>query len=333
MIPHTALAAVGVAPEIPAGIIGALGLLALLGTFLALGMQKAWKETFGTFLRHLANWIDVKISIPHVHTFYPFSHAAHLIRGADQQVMNAFGWLALKGEAASAWCFTTAGHIFWWSVHETADLAGDVLTALQRTTVSTIPNAVRRAEAVTLNRLRGIDQTVGRIEAHAHALERRLLNGIDRLAHRVTAEIGQAEHALTARVGITSRQIRRLARRTTRVERLLGASALTAAVAVALERLGLRWLRCPALGRAGRKIGCRGFGLLEDLLAVSFAPLLLTDACKLVHEIERLAIKAQPAIDAFVLGIEGFLCGGPSSLPSAIEPSDLERVAALPTGL
>ena len=316
-----------------AGAIAALGLLAFCGYLLAQGMSKAWNETLGAMIRWLAGKIDVPISIPHIHTIHPLRGLSHGLYALDKQILNAFNALALRAEHAAAWCFSTAGHIFWWSVHETADLAHDVLDAVQRTTVQTIPAAIRRAEAHTLDRLRGIDHAIGRLEAQARAQLKRLQVGIDRLEHRITSKIAHAEHAATARIGMTARQIRRLARRVTRTEHLLGASAMTAAVALALSRLGLNWLRCPALGRAGRKIGCKGFGLLDDLLAVSFVPLVLGDACKLVHGMQRLAVAVQPAIADFVLGVEGFICGGTSSLPSAIVKGDLKRVGALPSGL
>jgi len=330
------LGAVAVPPAAGAGAAGAiaaLGLIAFMGYLLSTGMLKAWDETLGTFIRWLAGKIDVHIHVWRSPSARPFKSLAHGLYAVDHQVRNAFAALALRSENAAAWCFSTAGNIFWLAVHETADLAHDVLDAVQRTTVQTIPAAIRRAEAHTLDRLRGIDHTIGRIEAQARAQLKRLQVGIDRLEHRITSKIAHAEHAATARIGLTAKQLRRLARRVTRTEHLLGASAMTAAVALALSRLGLNWLRCPALGRAGRKIGCKGFGLLDDLLAVSFVPLVLGDACKLVHGMQRLAVAVQPAIADFVLGVEGFICGGTSSLPSAIVKGDLKRVGALPSGL
>jgi hypothetical protein len=128
---------------------------------------------------------------------------------------------------------------------------------------------------------------------------------------------------------------------------LLTVAGAAAFVLRAFGRLGLNYLRCqnmkdfgnelcPSPPGSGRGLGrfWRNFGsLLGDLAALTFVPFLLTEACAIVSQIEKLAIAVQPEIDALVLGIEGFVCGGTASLPSAIEPSDLKRAAPLPSGL
>jgi len=132
---------------------------------------------------------------------------------------------------------------------------------------------------------------------------------------------------------------------------LLTVAGAVGLVLRAFTQMGLNYLRCqnmkgfgnelcaspPGFGRGLSSFWRKLFGafgpLLGDLLAVSFVPFLLTEACAIVGAIEQLAIKVQPEIDALVLSIEGFVCGGPSYLPSAIEPSDLARGAPLPTGL
>jgi hypothetical protein len=128
---------------------------------------------------------------------------------------------------------------------------------------------------------------------------------------------------------------------------LLTVAGAAAFVVRAFGRLGLNFLRCqnvkdfgnelcpspPGSGRGLARFG-RNFGrLLGDLAALTFVPFALTEACAIMGQIEKLAIAAQPAIDALVLSIEGFVCGGPTYLPSAIEASDLARGDALPSGL
>jgi hypothetical protein len=134
------------------------------------------------------------------------------------------------------------------------------------------------------------------------------------------------------------------------IVKLISLLTVTGAVSLVLKafgRLGLNFLRCqnvkdfgnelcpspPGSGRGLARFG-RNFGsLLGDLAALTFVPFLLTEACAIVTQIEKLAIAVQPEIDALVLGIEGFVCGGTANLPSAIEPSDLKRAAPLPSGL
>lgn len=123
-------------------------------------------------------------------------------------------------------------------------------------------------------------------------------------------------------IGRTARQTRAHARRLTKLEGLLGATAFAALVAVALKRLGLNWLRCPALNRIGRKHGCAPWQLLEYLLAPTVAILLLRDMCTLVTMIQRGAKTAEKTLtDAIVTG-EGFLCGGETHLASAVVAAD-----------
>ena len=318
MIFHLAAVAVPAAGAGAAGAIAAAGLIVFLGYLLATGTLKVWDETLGSFIRWLAGKIDVNISFGRFGSVHPLRGVSHGMYAVEKQVRNAFAALALRSENAAAYLFSSAALILRWSVAETGDLAHDVWNALQHTTVETIPAAVRRAEATTLARLRGIDQAVGRLEAQARAQLKRLQVGIDRLAHKVTTQIAHAERAMAARVGITARQLRRLARRVTHTEKLLGASAMTAAVALALSRLGLNWLRCPALGRAGKKIGCRGFGLLDDLLALSFDAILLSDLCSLTTLITKAAHVAAPVIDHLAEGIGGLIRCQNATRPRAL---------------
>jgi hypothetical protein len=183
---------------------------------------------------------------------------SHGLYAVDTQIRNAFAAAALRSESAASWCFTTAGNTIVWMARETADLAHDVWSALQHTTVAAIPAAIRRAEASTLARLRGIDHAVGRIEAMARAQLARLRVGIDRLGHRLEAKIGTAIRGVGSRVGRLERTVK------------------------------------------------------------SFAPLLLLqDACALVRQYERLAVAIQPALADFVLGVEGWVCGGPRASRAA----------------
>jgi hypothetical protein len=312
------VAGVGAAPLLPAGGLGALGLTALLGTFLAIAMMKVWKETFGTFLRHLADWIDIPISVPIHGPIHPLRRVSHLIRAADQQVMNAFGWVILHGENAASWCFSRAGEIFWLTVHEFADLAHDLVDAVQRTTVQTIPASIRKAEAATLARLRGIDHAIGRLEAQAKAQLKRLQVGIDRMGHRLESSITHAIHGVGARVGRLERTAKADAKHLARLDAKWRTRAFAAAVGIALTRLGLNWLHCPALGRAGKKIGCKGFGLLDDLLALSFDAILLSDLCALTTLMTKAAHVAAPVIDHLAEGISGLIRCQNASRPRAL---------------
>jgi hypothetical protein len=310
--------AVPAVPFAGAGVIAALGLLAFLGYLLATGMLKAWDETLGTFIRWLADKIDVSIHVWHSPSVHPLRSLSHGLYAVDKQVRNAFAALALRSENAAAWCFTTAGIIFRWSVKETADLAHDVFGALQRTTVETIPSAIRRAQADTLARLRGIDHAVGRLEAQARAQLKRLQVGIDRMEHRITFTLTHSIAGVRSRLGAVERWEHTATKDLAKLKTKTGTIAMTTAVALALSRLGLNWLRCPSLGRVGRKVGCKGFAALEDLLALSFDAILLSDLCALTTLITKAANVAAPVIDHLAEGIGGLIRCQNATRPRAL---------------
>lgn len=70
----------------------------------------------------------------------------------------------------------------------------------------------------------------------------------------------------------------------------------TALVATALPRLRLGWLRCESLGRLGRKIGCGGFGAIEDVLFGAVTALAITDICTFSAAAYRVAQKLEPVL-------------------------------------
>jgi len=330
MIAHV-VAEVPVAPVIPAAALEALGLIVLLGTLLALGMGKVYGETLGALIRKLASIIDVPISIPHVTTLHPLRGVSHTLYSLDKQIRNGFAYIALKGEAASAWCFATAGNIFEWTGREIADLARDVLHALQTTTVATIPSAIRKAEAATLARLRGIDHSIGRIEAQARAQLKRLQVGIDRIGHGVTVTLPRSIAHVGARVGSLERTVPRLGKRVTALEKRLGAAAFTAAVALALTKIVGSWIRCPSLSRMGKKVGCKGFAWLEGLFADAFEALLVLDLCRFALAAQQLARIVVPQLGAVLLVQNAVCLGGGARLPSAADHPKTSTAIRLPS--
>lgn len=323
-----------VVPEIPAvaALLGAAVLM--LAWLMATGALTVWRRSLGALLTWLADTIDgVSFDIPHVTTIRPLAPLATALRAlvstVDHYLGEAVRW-SEKG-AATLFRFFTALNV--WMAKEIASLATDtyhgllaaragVKAEVQAWSQAAFGYLIRRL-TVAWHRIEGV--TIPRVNARVDRVAQ-----AERFHHR--GEV-VADAQINARVGITSRQLRRLSRRLSKVEKITAGLGAVALVSAALGRMKLGWLRCPALTRMGRRFGCGGFDFLESLLAVSFVPLLLTDACKIMREIEALAVRLQPEFAAFVLGVEGFLCGGPTSLPSAIEPSDLRRVDALPTGL
>lgn len=91
--------------------------------------------------------------------------------------------------------------------------------------------------------------------------------------------------------------------------KVLSVGAVAAAVAVALERLGLGWVKCRNVGRVGRAICGLPTRLLEDLLAGVFDVLLIADLCQLTKLLVITAESApvQEALGGLIAGIDALL--------------------------
>jgi len=99
-----------------------------------------------------------------------------------------------------------------------------------------------------------------------------------RVAH-LTAALGADVATLPARVGITPKQLRRLLRRTSALEKAtvgLGAAAL---VATALHRLGYDWIKCDAAKGLFKKRKCNLWNGLDDLLSMAIDLVVVTHIC------------------------------------------------------
>lgn len=115
--------------------------------------------------------------------------------------------------------------------------------------------------------------------------------------------------------------------------RAVATAVFIGAVEIALRKLGGGWIRCKNWRRIGKHVCGLPVALIEDLLALTLDALILRDLCQMVGVIQGLARRVAPEINALVLEVEGFICGGKQSAPSGIVASDWQRVAALPSGI
>lgn len=273
------------APAAGAGVEALAGLLLIVGFVVLLGMQQAWRATIGWLFHKLADLIDIDIGLPHLPSIHPFGFAAHALRAASDNVYAALGAAALALERSALWLFHQAARQIKWTGREIAGLASDTWHTLHGLVTVEIPHAARVATQPLRTRLHGIDQTLGRLDKLAHEQLRRLRAGIDRIDRSVTRTIPHAIDAVGARVGRVGSRVNTQARRISRVEKLLAASAFAALTATALKRLGLNWLRCSNVKRAGRQLCGIDPQLLEGMLGEA---LLIASAISLVEFAEAL---------------------------------------------
>ncbi len=114
---------------------------------------------------------------------------------------------------------------------------------------------------------------------------RALTHRVDAIAHRVahlTHVIGADVAALPARVGVSARQLRRLTRRLSKVEKATVGAGAAALVLAALARLGLGWVKCESAKGFFRRRGCNAWNLLDDVLGLLADVVLLANICQVI---------------------------------------------------
>lgn len=169
------------------------------------------------------------------------------------------------------------------------------------------------------------------LHAYLHRLEK-YINGViaARLAHvgkiaghaapasvtrAVGALAGELDHViewdlpkLRARTRRVEDSLDRLWKRVKGLDKVVVDTAVVGAVAVALARLGLGWLRCTSVKNLGKKIGCGGFAALDDLLFGAVTALAVTDICELAAGATVVAEGIRPLLIELV-DVENALVG------------------------
>lgn len=336
-----------VAPAVPAA--GAL--VSLFFSVLLFAVASAvvvlWVQILRKPLVRLAN-----VSVAR---FHPFGFLNTVVNNVDH-------WLdsAQKGsERAVTWSL----HALMWSFSTgyklTLDLAHAVYDFRNRMVHLTTRHVGANTGQSISPRIKRLEREYKGIEAELKQLERRehakratgaaagaqdlslLRRGIDRLNTRlgqITRELHGIEHGQThagakAKTGTQAipRSVPRVVPRTRApahhwTDVFTRAAAATLVVA-ALARLGLSWLRCPALGRIGKRLGCGGFNWLEGFLATTFEAMVVLDLCQFALAAQRLARIIVPQLAGTLLVQNAVCLGGGASFPSAHDsPKTLTRV-------
>lgn len=143
-------------------------------------------------------------------------------------------------------------------------------------------------------------------------------------------------HALTAVLPHTlpipfGRTIAQIKRRLHRLERALPGTALFAgAVAVALGRLGIAWVRCNNVRRVGRTLCGLNPRTITDLLGFFADVLILTNICRVFTVLEQGLGFIQPQITAFIGGVGAWACYGDNESPPRLAVPPLDLPSSLP---
>ena len=251
-----------VAPAAPA----AGYLVASLALFLAFcvcwGLTHVWSHTIGWLFTALADLLD-KVHILRVHPFGPVSA---FLRSIDKNVRHALATAALKSEEGAAWLFHQGWHQMLWMARELANLAGATAHALATAAVWNEKQLARMIYAATVGRFKAIGAQLVRLIRHDIPwLFKRAKWLAAHVAHATAIAAGAAV-AFPRRIGQLERKVTSQGRRLTKLEKVAGSAAVTAAVGAALAALGASWVRCNNWKRIGRQ-GCQmDSDLLSSLL-------------------------------------------------------------------
>ena len=286
-------------------------LLALAVCLLVVAFAKAFFGVAGNLLGKLpvvGGWIDA---------------GAHKI---EQRITNTFGGFAVKLEAVVGASWHSMARLVDRLGHELAAHAG-LLAAIAQF----IPAA-------------GIFGKLYLMIQEARALSARLAHALVGIGHDVAGRLHSVERGIGADV---LPRIRSLDRRLDRViskdipglrtaERALAGdlaklrryvnshpwtaatSAFAGAIALALAKLGLDWLRCPTARSVFNKRGCNMWSGLDNLLGLFGEVFLLANICRIIPWLEEgFSLVAAPLISTLTTVGAG-LCDPAASAPELL---------------
>lgn len=196
-------------------------------------------------------------------------------------------------------------HLLWLLANVTlgADFARSVYSE-----IGVIHRLIRNAEAAAAAGARAISHAItAPVVSLVHSLERRTVAIEHGLAGWVEGDI----KSLRERARTLTDDLSGLYKRLRRIDALIGTVAFSAAVSVALSRLGLSWVRCSNWKGIGKSVCSLPSKLIEDLLLGVVDVLVVTDLCAIVTLMTDGAKLFAPELDLLVKMTDGLIqCQG-----------------------
>lgn len=270
-----------------AGLIFALGLIKLVHGFVHAvfwGVEKG------------VGWIPFAKKVVSVPIHKIEQRITHWLGEAEQSLDNYIGW-----------CFHNMAALVRQAAREIEGLARDLwlVGAVIPTLVSQI--VMRHFVMALLHPIRTAQHIIDRL-LHAARV------AVHSIRHTVTAGVypriraGEAAldrviewdiPRLRARERAIARRLERLWKWSRAHARPIATAAFVAAVAVAVRRLGMNWVRCKNWRRIGKHVCGLPTSLIEDVLGLALAFLVVVDPV----DIAKAAIKAEDLMHDFVVKI------------------------------
>lgn len=314
------------APEAAPFVITLMTLALFLVTSAGAHISKWFVETVTASLRSAAHGIP-----------YVGGRVANAIEGIGQRASNALGNIAEQAD-------NRVGQLFWRVEHTVSGVLDELLAltvllgllewyVTVKFPLAVISKAAHVAHRSSTTIVRQYPAVVKRIEVNRKTLAKLVALAVAAAlaAKHLVITVHRDAATLPARVGFTWKQLRAIRFRLSRLEKATVGLGAVALVAGALARMNLRWLRCPALGRIGRNLGCGGFAILEEFLAPVFEALVVLDLCRFALGAQKLVRAFIPELGLVILAADAICLGGGASLPSAADAPRLSATIRLPT--
>lgn len=231
-------------------------------------------------------------------------------------------------------------------LHDAARLTDDTADVLMGQSATLVALAGALAGTVTAGELAAeagrLGKRVGNAEAQARGIGADVLPRLKHLEHELNADVLPRIRSLDKELNrdITNERKRAKAAEQTLTHGIdniwnwarshpwtVVTDASVAAVAVALSRLGLDWIKCDAAKSLFQKRGCSLWSDLDKLLGLVAGAFVLTDICAIIPAMESaFSTIAAPAVE-LLTGVAAGLCKGvkksdPLTVPAPFLPAE-----------
>jgi hypothetical protein len=251
---------------VPAEFEGIATLALILTWVVAWGLRIIWAATIGWVFVSLAGQLD-RVRLPRiVGGGHLFGSVSAFLRSVDRNVRHALAYAALRSENAVAWLINKMWFQLLWMARELSALAHATEHALSTITVTGVEKALKVTAATLGRRLLAVTGVLSVLNLVAIPLIRRQIVA---LGHRITHAVAIPAHAIAGalpRIGRLERRAESQAHRLTKLEKATVGIGTAAFGLALLRRLGLGWLKCDRVGRAGKAVCGMNPNLLESLL-------------------------------------------------------------------
>ena len=301
-----------IAPAAPAAaeLLAPLGMLAILIVVygMVLGVDAITRAFFGT-VSGAVGWIPYlgKLVESPLHTIE--RKIVSFLAGLERHIDSAIGhsWHSFAGAATHLWHLLERESLLVW---QSLKFLSGVPTLHELLHVERwFRHEVKVAEAKAEHAIeQAIRHDAKALRSVAHGVYPRLRSLEHEVEHVIPREIKQAR--------TLAKEAEAEAARAWDVIRAHPWTAITSAfvgaVAIALENLGLGWLRCDSLRNATRNRGCGLWSALEDLLGLLVDAAVIVDLCALLPELETLFAEFEAPVVELISSAANAACAQPS---------------------